>query len=217
MKQPTSLLLVLLSAAGFGSVATAAEVTFESVNGVSDTSNYYVGPYSLRVDGTLYQTMCYDFTHPVEFNQTWTANLLSFDHLEGAYYSSDPNYVSKYWQEAWLFNQLLQAATPEAMIGIQHAAWMLFNPDVAPSDGSAPWLDAASDALQNHPDDLNLSAFRVINGTDERPTVQGFIIKQHSGFEAQDGGEVPEARTFLLLATGLLAFSFVPKRLRRIV
>ena len=197
-------------------MATAAEVTFESVNGVVDSSNYYVGPYSLKVDGTLYQTMCYDFTHPVEFGQTWSANILSFDQLDNAYYSYQPDYVGKYWQEAWLFNQLLQASTPEAMIGIQHAAWMLFNPDVAPSDGSEPWLAASSDALQNHSADLNLSAFRIINATGERPTVQGFLLQQHSGFEAQ-GADVPEVKTFFLLATGLLAFAFFPQRLRRMV
>lgn len=214
MRQPATLLLVLLSAACCGSATKAAEVTFESVNGVIDSSNYYVGPYSLKVDGTLYQTMCYDFVHPVAFGQTWTANLLSFDELDRAYYSEQPDYLSSYWQAGWLFNQLVATSSPEAMIGIQHAAWSLFNPETSPTDGAGGWLAASSDALHNHRADLDVSGFRVVNATGEGPTVQGFFIQSHAQFGTLDTA-VPECATYAMLAAGLLLFALGSQRFRR--
>jgi hypothetical protein len=219
MRKFNTLVLALLFAACCGSLAlaNASTVTFVSVNGLIDSSNYYVGPYTLQVDGANYQTMCYDFTHEVNFGQTWTANLYSFDNLGYAYYSYQPDYVSKYWEAAWLYTQLVRATDPVAMTGIQHAAWTLFNPGVAPGDGSATWLDAATAAHENNFADLDLSGFRVVNATGERPTVQGFIIGGYPAVSAQGGeSDAPEAATYLMLATGLLCFGFVSSRRSRL-
>ena len=61
-----------------------------------------------------------------------------------------------------------------------------------------------------------LVSLRFINAIGDRPTVQGFVIKEASGVEAQDAA-VPEVKTFLLLATGMLAFACMPQRLRGLV
>ena len=54
-----------------------------------------------------------------------------------------------------------------------------------------------------------MSTFRVINAIGDRPTVQGFVIKEASGVEAQDAA-VPEVELEAELCRMTSAVSVAP-------
>jgi hypothetical protein len=185
-----------------------------SVNGVNDGTDY-AGPYTILIDGTRFQSMCYDLADMIYVGEVWQANLLALDNLSASYFSNQPGYVASYQKQAWLFTQLLGTSIAATMIDIQHAAWSTFDTSLFPGDtGAATWRQAAQNAYSSGFPGLDLRGFRVVEAPGQ-PRVQGLIVRGFSNVIVPNTGGTPEPRTDLLLGTGILLLAFVPRRLRR--
>lgn len=187
--------------------SSAATIRFEGVDGLTDGSRH-VGPFRVTVDGIGYDVLCYDLAHSVGFGQVWQANLLTYDQLGLAYFTGQTGYFGKYQMAGWLFTQLLQAASPAARIGIQHAAWSLFSSQADYAD-AAPWLAAAAAARAEGFPSVDFSTLRIINSPAGQTPVQGFIA---GGFEPV----VPEPPAITLVGAGILLIGFRWLQARRL-
>jgi len=193
----TCLLLAL-----FASVVTATPVSTVLIKnvGVPLASNgYYVAPYTLLVGSTLTSGMCIDYPDPGWIGDTWTAYLSYVDQdLSDTYH---PGGTVKYKEAAWLFEQILQPKSDR--IGIQGAAWSLFDPafKTSSTESAATWLKEA--ALDYSSGDYSkLQIVSSVNGTHQ----QEFIIVDPPPTTA---GETPEPATVALLGGAFTTLAFV--------
>ena len=209
MRTLLKLLMIAAVGAACATVASAALITFVGVNGVDD-GIHYVGPYTITVDGVVYQTMCYDYADYVNTGQTWTAHLYTLNDLSSAYFSNQGDYQDTYAEVAWLFSNLLETTDPATMIFIQHAAWAMFSPGLFMEEqGSSLWMAAAQNAQLEQFPGLDLSQFRVVESIGE-PRVQGLII---TGFVNRVAA--PEPAEYALTGVGLIAFTALARARRR--
>jgi hypothetical protein len=164
--------------------------------GVSGASQggVYTAPYYIQVDGGAPQiAMCIDFHHETYFDQTWQANVSTFNgpltHTRlGA------GGFAQYRATAWLLDQLLRGNGSSG--DINFAAWALLSPDVVGksgwTSGAAYWLDRATNDDLSYFDD-QLANFRLVTPEElNAASPQEFVT------------QVPEPASFWLLATGAL-------------
>jgi len=187
--------------------AHAAIIRFEGNDGVND-GQYSVGPYRLVIDGKAYLGMCYDFNHSVSLNQSWEADLLTYDDLSKAYFASQPDARDRYEEGAWLLTTLLASSAATDRIGIQHAAWSLFS-NSAPKQGASIWTNGAHQAREQGLPGIDLGTIRIINTPQGSAPVQGFLV---AGFEA---APAPEPGTIGLIGCGLAGLGLLRRSLRR--
>ena len=104
----------------------------------------YVLPYTLSVDGHLYDAACYDFFDSGAIGQIWSANLLSvYQAAAQGKFSAVLNSLSKYQTIARLYS-----LAPDAdKVNLQHAIWAVFDPEAFPITGEMAGLYARADAL----------------------------------------------------------------------
>lgn len=192
----------LLFALAVQIAASATTISFVAVDGVSD-GRYSVSPFAIQIEGKSYRAMCYDLLNHVSVGQVWQANLLTINDLGGAYYFNRPDSDDLYRKAGWYYTELLKVLDPASRIGIQHAAWLLFDPS-ASKTGAAPWQAAAMAAAQSGYPSVDFSTLRFIESATGRTRVQGLVV---GGFPSSVG-ETPELATWVtvLVGGGMLVF-----------
>ena len=176
--------------------ASAATIKLVNAGGLSDGQTY-VGPYSVEIDGVRLPVMCYDLGRDLGIGQVWQANLLTVDELSSGYFSDRHGFHDRYYIVGWLFNELVKPANQGARIGIQHAAWLQFDPS-APTVGAVPWLTAAYAASQHGFPGIDFSTLRFIESVRGTTQVQGLVV---GGFPSAPA-ETPEVSTGVFVGTG---------------
>ncbi len=142
--------------------------------------------------------MCYDLRNNVSVGQVWQANLLTIDDLGGAYYFGQGDADGKYRKAGWYYSELMKVSDTASRIGIQNAAWLLFD-STAPTGGAAPWQAAALAASRNGYPSVDFTTLRFIESATGKARVQGLLV---GGFPSSSS-EVPEPSTWIALAAGL--------------
>ena len=132
-----------------GSVLFAAPVTQVTlVNAgsplVSDGS-YYVGPYTLQVNGQNTPVMCVDFLDDSRVGDKWSANISTVGgDISKTYHPAD---TVQYEEEAYLFSQIIK---PNAdRLDIQHAAWNITDSAYSIDSAAQSWVNQAMQNYQN--------------------------------------------------------------------
>jgi hypothetical protein len=187
----------LLLALAVQIAVSAATISFVGVDGVSDGRNL-ISPFAIKIDGRDYRAMCYDLSNHVSVGQVWKANLLTINDLSGAYYFGRVESEDKYRKAGWYYSELMKVTDTASRIGIQHAAWLLFDSS-APTEGTAPWQAAAQAAARNGYRSVDFSTLRFIESVPGRARVQGLLV---GGFPSSRS-EVPEPTTWVVVAAGL--------------
>lgn len=190
---PKALLLALAVQIAAG----AATISFVGMDGVSDGRNA-VSPFAIKIDGRDYRAMCYDLTNHVSIGQAWQANLLTIDDLSGAYFFGQGDAGAKYREAGWYYNELMKVSDVASRIGIQHAAWLLFDSSASTAE-AARWQAAAQAASRNGYPSVDFSTLRFIESAAGHDRVQGLLV---GGFPSSSG-EAPEPSTWIAVAVGL--------------
>ncbi len=96
---------------------------------------YYIGPYTLSVNGVTLLALCVDFSHDSGAGYTWSAyeTPIAPTGMNGTYVyqnnAANPSVnaitFQRYEEEAYLFNQIAGTSDPATRIAIQDAAWNL--------------------------------------------------------------------------------------------
>ena len=182
--------------------ASATTISFVAVDGVSDGYSY-VSPFAIQIEGKSYRAMCYDLLNRVRVGQVWQANLLTINDLSGSYYFGRPDSDNLYRKAGWYYSELMRVSDPASRIGIQHAAWLLFDPS-GPKTGAGPWQAAAMAAAQSGYASVDFSTLRFIESATGTARVQGLLV---GGFPPSES-ETPEPATWatVLVGCGMLAF-----------
>jgi hypothetical protein len=153
---------------------------------------------AIKIDGRDYRAMCYDLANHMTFGQVWQANLLTIDDLSGAYYFGQVHSDDKYRKAGWYYSELMKVTDAASRIGIQHAAWLLFDSS-APTAGAAPWQTAAQAASQNGYPSVDFTTLRFIESVTGNARVQGLVV---GGFPSSNS-DTPEPSTWTAVAAGL--------------
>jgi hypothetical protein len=185
---PILVLLLTSAVIPLASHADPISFTFSGVNGQID-SGYYIGPYLATVNnvsGT--EIYCIDFTHEVNFGDTYTVYTTS---VTGPY---DHTYLTdsvKYKEMAWLLSQF------PGQDSLNHAAmqWVIWDISSGQDHSSYHlteynyWLNQAQTKYMT----ADYGGWQIL--TDVHRDRQEFLTRS----------AVPEPSTLILLGSGLLA------------
>lgn len=195
MKSFYKLMVAALIAVGLSLSAEPVNVTYNSPNG-QVVGNYYVGPVSLTVNGTILEGFCYDFSRSVHSGDTWVANVYEVSGMiTGDGFFDDP---FLYKQEAWLAS--LYGTHPNTEWGnIQYAAWNLLFSSAPDVPGQSMYLNSAPAhaALFNS---NHWYALEDVNGSK-----QSFLVR------AADFN-TPEPGTLIMFTAGLICIGLSRRR-----
>lgn len=132
-------LLMGISAALLRAGTVSGEITspgnvYATPQNVTD-SGFYIGPYTLNVDGVTLLGMCVDFSHETGLGYSWSAyeTPIAPTGMNHTYVyqnnavnpAVDALTFQIYEEEAYLFNQIVGTSDPATRIAIQDAAWNL--------------------------------------------------------------------------------------------
>jgi hypothetical protein len=204
----------VLSFLVFGAVVSASPITVSLLNagnGATDsTGHYYVGPYTLTLNGVATPAMCMDDFVEDMLGDRWSANVTAANssNYSGTYLGSSgktingQSYTSSqvYNAEAYLFSLIIQPGADQA--DIQEAAWFIMdpsNPTYASNAGVQRYLTAAA----NNSPSFNSSGSNIISDV-TKFGAQEFMVS---------ATPTPEPASIALLGCGLLAAAAT--RLRR--
>ncbi len=205
----------------FGSLkATSVSIEIASPGNIYSSQPYategdfYVGPYTLVVNGETMLGMCVDFYHQSGVDEPWSAfqtpvtptamnNTYVYQRNAG---SPNVNAVTlqTYQEETYLFSQIIAALLPAERAAIQEAAWSITDPGFSISDEPAAKLWVA--AAENPSNFLNVNLTGIVIYSDIRGGEQEFIAYPVNTISE------PGALSFL---AGLLGFAYVTLRHRR--
>lgn len=198
--------------------AQAAPVTLTLTGAGSNVmGGVYIGPYTATdSSGNSFPIICDDFASDSFINETWTANVSTFDDLSGTKFgATDPN---GYNEAAWLSNKLLDPSVTGATAGaIQFAIWQIFTPTAFNSlsgtnlANAQSWLQLAENQTYTAGE---FSNFIVLTPTSAAPTclIGGVRTSCPSSPPQEFITRVPEPATLPLLAIGFAAVFLVRSR-----
>lgn len=189
-----------------GALLSAAPVNVTLVdagNGVND-GHYYVGPYTLNVDGEVMKALCIDPTHESDPGNQWLANLTNLSAASSAVPGLSNTYLGnaglqKYEEEAYLFNLITApGVTNSARITIQHAMWNIVDPGFAPDASAQSYIDQAEDNLGS----INPHYYTIVSDVNHQ--YQEFMV-----------ADAPEPASFGLLGLAVFGLGLTQFRKRR--
>lgn len=197
--------------------AQAAPVTLTLTGAGSNVmGGVYIGPYTAKdSSGNSFPIICDDFASDSFINETWTANVSTFDDLSGTKFgATDPN---GYNEAAWLSNKLLDPSVTGATAGaIQFAIWQIFTPTAFNSLSGTNLTNAQSwlqQALNQTYTAGEFSNFIIFTPTGAAPSCAGYSNNQCPSSPPQEFiTRVPEPATLPLLAIGFAAVFLVRSR-----
>ena len=194
--------IFLMAGALVSATPTTANVQLVNAGAptVSDGS-YYVGPYTVSVDGKSIAALCVDFLHESYVGDTWNANVSSLTGSLANTYNTGSK--TQYTEEAYLYSLITKAGVSDAdRINIQHAAWNI-------TDSSYP-IDSSAQAFVNMAEhnfgSVNLSSFQLLSSADRANREQEFLVS---------GAAAPEPGSMMLMGAGLVAAAAISRRLKR--
>ncbi len=195
----------ILSFIFLGTMLSAAPVNVTLLNAgngaVDSTRQYYVGPYTLTINGKATPAMCVDDFIDNGIGAAWKANVTAANSadLSNTYLGNNGKTIEGYsftstqiyQAEAYLFSEIIKPGADQA--DIQEAAWFIMdpnNPTYANNTGVQNYLNAA---YYNSPS-FDASGFSIVSNVDHGGT-QEFIT----------AASAPEPASFALFGAGLLA------------
>jgi hypothetical protein len=158
--------------------------------------HYYVGPYTLLVNGQNIPALCVDFGHTSSIGDTWSAYLSQVGgDISHTYH---PTFGVQYEEEAYLYSLITQPGADR--VDIQHAAWAITGGFTA---------DAAAQTFVNlavaNYSTFNFSGYYIVSSVDSDHRKQEFLIHDPVA---------PEPASFALIGLGLLGAFAVRRRFR---
>lgn len=179
--------IFVLAAAALSATPAMTQITLVNAGSpLVSNGSYYVGPYTVSMNGQNYAALCVDFLHQSSVGSTWTAYVNTSSDYSKVYH---PNNPLLYVEEAYLYNLITQ---PNAdRIGIQDAAWNITDSNYQINSKAQAFVQAAQ---ANYPG-VNLSGFEVLS--DICGKNQEFLIRTPSC-------AAPEPGSFAMLGGGLL-------------
>jgi hypothetical protein len=178
---------------------------------------FYVGPYTLVVNGEPMLGLCVDFYHQSTVGNPWGAfeTPVTAAGMNNTYVyqenAGNPNVnavtLLTYEEETYLYLQIIAALLPKDRIAIQEAAWSITDPAFNISNNREAQLWKASAMDPTNYLHVNLSGIVIYSD------VTGIHGGQQE-FIAIPVNAVPEPAALILLA-GLLGLACIPLRSRR--
>ena len=179
--------IFVLAAAALSATPATAQLTLVDAGSpqISDGS-YYVGPYTVSVDGQSYAALCVDFLHDSYLGTTWTTYVNTTSDNSKRYHADNP---TAYLEEAYLYNLITQPGADR--MDIQHAAWNITDSSYAINAAAQSFVQLA----QENYNSVNTAGFEVLSDVNGRQ--QEFMIFNPSA-------AAPEPGSFVMLGGGLL-------------
>lgn len=183
-----------------GSVLSAAQINptaqVSLVNAgspLADDGQYYVGPYTLSINGQNVAALCVDFSDESYVGDSWTASLSQVGgNLANTYHADDS---VQYEEEAYLYTLITQPGADR--VDIQHAAWSITDPAYSADSAAQAFVTQA----QAHYSSMNFAGFELVSSTGTTRE-QEFLV-----------ASAPEPASLSLFGAGLLLAAFgVAKR-----
>lgn len=184
------LVLSFLLAAGFlcaSPITTSVKLVNAGSPALKDSQGYYVGPYTLLINGQNVAALCIDFEDRTSTGTTWNAYLSQVGgDISKTYH---PTYATQYKEEAYLFNLILQPGADR--IDIQHAAWAITDSNYHANSAAQTYINLA---VANYAT-FDFSGYEIVSGINAQNHQQEFLIRTPT----------PEPASFALIGVGLLA------------
>ncbi len=180
-----------------GAVLSAAPIGTTRVTLVNagsplvDDGHYYVGPYTLSINGSNIAAMCVDVLDESNVGDSWVASLSQVGGDISSTYR--PTEAMQYEQEAYLYSLITQAGADR--VDIQHAAWSVTDPGYAINSAAQAYVTLA----QNNYAAMNFSDYELVSSANG-PHEQEFLVC------------TPEPGSLTLLGVGLLLSGFLARR-----
>lgn len=161
---------------------------------LEDDGQYYVGPYTLQINGDNMPVLCVDFQDESWVGDIWSANISQVGgDISLTYHPAD---TVQYEEEAYLYHLITQ---PNAdRVDIQHAAWAITDPNYNPNAAAQTYINLA---VANY-SQMNFNGYEIISSANN-PHEQEFMTM------------TPEPASLALFGGGLLAFGSFFRRRRR--
>jgi hypothetical protein len=175
----------VLSASPIPAVTTAQVSLTNAGSPLMDDGKYYVGPYTLSINGQNVAAMCVDVSDESYVGQKWTAALSQVGgNISSTYHADD---AVQYEEEAYLFSLITQAGADR--VDIQHAAWYITDTSYSINSAAQAYVTQA----QNDYSQINFSNYEIVSGTGSGTRAQEFLVSS-----------APEPASLTLLGAGLL-------------
>lgn len=172
-------------------IATTQVTLVNAGSPLADDGHYYVGPYTLSINGQNVAAMCVDVLDESHVGDSWLATL---SHVDGDIsLTYHPDEAIQYKEEAYLYSLITRPGAER--VAIQHAAWFLTDPGYAIDAAAQGYVTLA----QNNYAGMDFSGFELVSssvGTRE----QEFIVA------------TPEPDSIMLLGAGALLLGGIWKR-----
>ena len=178
----------VLSASQIQPIPTAQVSLVNAGSPLMDDGQYYVGPYTLSINGQNVAAMCVDVSDESYIGQTWTAALSQVGgDISSTYHPSE---TVQYEEEAYLYSLITQPGADR--IDIQHAAWYITDTNYSINSAAQGYVTQA----QNDYSQINFSNYEIVSSTTS-PHAQEFMV-----------ANAPEPASLTLFSAGLLLGAF---------
>jgi hypothetical protein len=111
----------------------AASIQFTGPSTGSNNGSSYVGPYNLLINGLPTEGMCVTYSIEISSGESWTANI---DTLSSFSLPDQKLYLEEFYLDT-------QFNISTDWVGIQQAAWDIFNPGTFTDPDTNYWLTKA--------------------------------------------------------------------------